>query len=118
MEIGKHQLSLLHQRIFGLDGLFHLHNHVGCGVGLLDGGGDDGARCHIVLIRETATLAGRMLHDDAVSALYQFCHSRRGHAHPVLIVLDFFWHTYFHSSKYLVKHLIIYTLLYVLNYIC
>ena len=97
MEIGEDELAALHQGIFGLDGLLHLDDHLGHGIGLLDGGQNDSPHFRILLVGEATPLSCRMLHEYLMAVLDEFTHSRRGHAHAVLIVLDFFWNTNFHK---------------------
>ena len=43
--------------------------------------------------RDAARLAGCSLYEHGVAVLYQLLNSCRGHAYPVLIVLDFFWNS-------------------------
>ena len=103
MEIGEQQLPLTHQVIFRLDGFLHLHNHLSLAIYVLNSGQDSCTRLHIVVIAEATTLASRMLHQDLMTATSQFCHSRRGHTHAVLIVLNFLGNTYLtHKLSFLV----------------
>ena len=58
-----------------------------------------GTGLDIELISETTALACRMLNIDGVAVANQFVNSCRSHSNAVLIVLDFFWNSYFHSFK-------------------
>jgi len=98
VEIGEHQLALANQGIFRSDRLFHLNNHFGTFVHVLDGGEDFRADSFVHLIGETAAFTGGVLHIDGVAVLDQFGNARGGHAHAILIVLNLFWNTNFHFS--------------------
>ena len=100
MEISEEQLSLSYQLIFGFDGFLHLDNHLRLAIHSLDSGQDSGSSSDIIIIAEAAAVARSMLHTHLMAPSGQFCHTRRCHAHAVLIVLDFFWDSYFHKPMF------------------
>ena len=104
MEIGEEQLAFAHQFILGLDGLLHFHDHVALTVHGFDRRQYPCSGLHILVIGEPAALAGCVLYAHLVATTRQLCHSRRGHTHAVLIVLDLFWNSYFHNHQVFVKH--------------
>ncbi len=96
MEIGEEKLAGPHECIFGFDGLLHLDDHLRGSVHVSDRRQDLGTYLPIVSIGETAAFTGCGLNIDGVAVLDEFVNSRRGHAHAVLIVFNFFWNTNFH----------------------
>ncbi|OAV63205.1 hypothetical protein Barb6_03935 [Bacteroidales bacterium Barb6] len=93
MEISEKKLPFANQRIFRLDRLFHLDNHLGNFVNIFNGRKNLCACRFISLVGEAATLTRRMLHIHGMPSFRQLACTRRGQCHPVLIVLDFFWNS-------------------------
>ena len=57
-----------------------------------------GSRLHIVVIAEATAFASGMLDAHLMAVPRQFSHSRRGHTHAVLIVLNLLGDSYFHNA--------------------
>ena len=96
VEIREDQLVFLYQGVLGFDGFLYLDDHLGLGVGILDGGEDRSSGFFIFPVADTAAHTGRVLYIHRVAVFHQLHYSGRRDGHPVLIVLDFFWNTDFH----------------------
>ena len=58
-----------------------------------------GAHRHIVGIGESTILTCSLLNIHCMTMFHQLGDTRRGHTYPILIVLNLFWNTDFHSHK-------------------
>ena len=101
VEISEDQLPLSDKRIFRLDGLFDLDNHVGVSVNVFDSGENGCSHFDVLFIGESAVFTCRVLNSDGVSVLDEFSYSGWCHADSILVVLDFFWDSNFHFSSIL-----------------
>ncbi len=99
MEVGEQHLTRAHKRIFRLDRLLDLDNHLGCPIDIGNAGQDGGAGLDVGLIGEAASFAGCVLHIHGMAVSYQFFHTRGRHADAVLVVFDFFWNADNHCGK-------------------
>ena len=98
MEVGEQELAFLDEGVFGLDGFLDFHNHLGDCVGFLDGGEDGGSGVDVVLVGESAALAGGVLDVDFVALADEFLDARGGHADAVFVVFDFFGYADNHNG--------------------
>ena len=98
MQIGEQQLVFTHELVLRLDRLLHFDYHFCFRIDFLD------CRNHLcayfceILVGESAAFACGFLNKDSVSVFYEFVYSCRGHCHAVLIVLNLFWNSNYHSS--------------------
>ena len=99
VEIREDQLVFLYQGILGFDGLLYFDDHLGLGIGILDGGEDRGSGFFKFPVADTTAYSCGVLYVHCVAVFHQLHYSGGRDSHPVFIVLDFFWNTDFHFFK-------------------
>ena len=92
MQIGVEDQVFAEETVFALDGLLDLHDHAGLVPDGLCGVLQSGAGLHILLIGETGTQSGALLHQYGVPSLYKGADCVRGQSHAELIVFDFLYY--------------------------
>ena len=99
MEIGEQQLSGAHKGVLWSDRFLDLYYHICISINVSDGREEMGAHRHIVGIGESTILTCSLLNIHCMTMFHQLGDTRRGHTYPILIVLNLFWNTDFHSHK-------------------
>lgn len=97
MEVGKYQLVFVDEGIFLSNWFLYLDYHFSFSVNTLNVGKDFCSNLYILFISKTAVFASSVLYYYFMTMKNELSYSSRGHSHAVLIILDFFWNTYFHD---------------------
>ena len=70
MEVSEQELSFADEFVLRLDRLFHLYDHVGCGIHIFNGREDFCSYCCVLLIGETAAFTSCVLYKYFVTIFH------------------------------------------------